>query len=290
MRFFTTFSSIIAVATAVAVPSDVELEWIKDKATGHTMLSIFNPKDHVLIASSCGSKLNAHVPIDFSNVDDNGSGSFTVGGKSFVVHSEVENGPVCTKKYNGDATVVDCSGFKWDNKGLHIARGIDCPSAHMQTHFMRQPHARRSVEAKQESPQPRNPIENAIDVAARQAVPCPSQGSRIDLVGDGDPHQNYWNEQLSEVQTCSQTSGCSVGQAQSYTVSVSFSVSAAATKTWGFIDFGFGVSESWGTVSSYTCNGNPSEKICIWHNTAHTACKFLQLKSHLYVRELIFMS
>jgi hypothetical protein len=41
---------------------------------------------------------------------------------------------------------------------------------------------------------------------------------------------------------------------------------------------GFTVTESWTEGNSYTCHGNPGDRVCIWYRVAHTACK-----SHAYL-------
>ncbi|ORX35461.1 hypothetical protein BD324DRAFT_652587 [Kockovaella imperatae] len=93
--------------------------------------------------------------------------------------------------------------------------------------------------------------------------------------GNGDPHQNYWHVQLSESITCSQDAGCQVGQSQTTSITVDWSLASAADITEWFTA-GFDVSESWTTGNSYTCDGNAGETVCIWQNVAHTAYSVME--------------
>lgn len=62
--------------------------------------------------------------------------------------------------------------------------------------------------------------------------------------------------------------GCSVGSQNSESITVGWTASASAA---GWISGGFGVTVTWTTGNSYTCNGNPGDTICVWYNTANTA-------------------
>lgn len=75
---------------------------------------------------------------------------------------------------------------------------------------------------------------------------------------------------LQEVVNCGTAQSCSVGNSQS----ISYTIGWTATLTpVSWISGGFSVSESWSTGNTYTCTGSAGEDVCVWYNTAHTACK-----------------
>jgi len=56
---------------------------------------------------------------------------------------------------------------------------------------------------------------------------------------------------------------------------VSYTIGWTANLTpVSWISGGFSVSESWSTGNTYSCTGSTGEDVCVWYNTAHTACKY----------------
>jgi len=103
----------LAVAASAASAS-VDVVWKYAKAS-QTSLSVYDGTS--LLAQSCSSFLSdGSTSIDFSNVDENGFGNFTVGHNRYLVHSKAKysGGPICTKRFNHEATVVECSGINWE--------------------------------------------------------------------------------------------------------------------------------------------------------------------------------
>jgi hypothetical protein len=92
------------------------------------------------------------------------------------------------------------------------------------------------------------------------------------------------NSSLQQVIDCA-AGGCSVGESQSKSYTIGFSVTGASKG--GFFSGGFSVSETWTTGKSYTCNGVPNDDVCLWYNTAHTACKSSVELQSLAVHRLI---
>ena len=134
MRFLSIATFFIALAGA----AEVEVEWMHEKSTGGTMLSVFSAKDHTLLAKTCGSYLDSKTPIDLSNVDEDGTGNFTIGTKQYLVHMEssYSGGPKCTRKYSKGHSVIDCEGIEWNDKTEDVkATATSCPKN--EHHFMR---------------------------------------------------------------------------------------------------------------------------------------------------------
>ncbi|KAF5563112.1 hypothetical protein FPHYL_5343 [Fusarium phyllophilum] len=201
---------------ATAVGADVQIVWKHAKASSQTALSVYDGS--TLLAQSCSSFISdAPSSIDFTDVDENGFGNFTVGANKYLVHSKAKysGGLICTKKFSAEATVVECSGLDWKPSKAKI-----------------EDNCHDEDEAK------------------------------------GDPHQNYFHKQLSEVVNCGSAKSCSVGNSQS----ISYTIGWTATLTpVSWISGGFSVSESWNTGNTYTCTGSADEDVCVWYNTALTA-------------------
>ncbi|RGP72908.1 hypothetical protein FLONG3_6546 [Fusarium longipes] len=245
---------------ASIVSADIQVIWQHAKASGQTALSVYNSS--TLIAQSCSSFIDGSHNIDFSDVDENGFGNFTVGTKHYLVHSKSEysGGPVCIKKYNPDATVVECSGLDWksstkakietnchEKDGAKNALDLLNAKSSLSMDLTSSPMTKREANS-----------ENAFCTVAQATI----------LVGDGNPHQNYYYKQLSEVISCGNAQSCSVGNTQSRSYTIGWSASLSA---FGWTSGGFEVSETWETGNTYTCNGGPGENICVWYTTAHTA-------------------
>ena len=193
MRFQTlTALSAFAALTAAA---DVELEWMHDKTTGKTTLGVFDIEDGELLAKSCGSVLKAAKTIDFSKTDENGNGSFTVGDKSYTVHelSDISGGIFCSKKWHDSVAIVECEGFQWEATDVD-AIDNDCPD--LEYHPMRKRVRGRANIVKQQDFHA-----NSTELESRHVPWTPRQcgfnNAVVNLVGDGDPHQNYYNQQPS---------------------------------------------------------------------------------------------
>ncbi|KAJ0274105.1 hypothetical protein Brms1b_009414 [Colletotrichum noveboracense] len=90
-----------------------------------------------------------------------------------------------------------------------------------------------------------------------------------ELVGDGNPHQNYYHSQITENNECGLAT-CSTGTETSKSVSVGWSVETGGSiSEW--ITGGFSVSVSWSAAVSQGCETEPGNTVCQWYRTAHTA-------------------
>ncbi|KAK4500860.1 hypothetical protein PRZ48_009052 [Zasmidium cellare] len=89
------------------------------------------------------------------------------------------------------------------------------------------------------------------------------------LVGDGDPHQNYFNIQVTENLDCGQGgTGCSVSHLNSHTLMWSVNPGVIIDE---WITGGFAVGESYTTGDTYTCDAAPGQTVCVWSKIAYTA-------------------
>ncbi|KAF5662963.1 hypothetical protein FHETE_7708 [Fusarium heterosporum] len=246
-------SAILSGLMASAVSADVQLVWQHAKASGQTALSAYDGSS--LVAQSCSSFISdASHNIDFSDVDENGFGNFTVGAEKYLVHSKAEysGGPICTKKFGADATVVECSGINW-KPSAEAKIEKECHAEDEANSALRSLTSIPSSMAKREA----NPL----------VPPCSNVRETV-LVGDGDPHQNYFHKQLSEVISCGSAQSCSVSENESKSFTIGWTASVTPV---AWVNGGFSVSLSWTTGNAYSCSGGHGEDVCIWYKTAHTA-------------------
>lgn len=80
------------------------------------------------------------------------------------------------------------------------------------------------------------------------------------LVGNGNPHQNPYQQQQSPTANCGPGGTCSVSISRSH----SLSWSASANAAYGWISGGFSVSESYSKGWSFSCDGNAGGSVCVW--------------------------
>ncbi|KAF5668652.1 hypothetical protein FHETE_5203 [Fusarium heterosporum] len=253
--------SLITLALTATATAKTHIVWEHAKSSTKTSLSVYN--DHTLLARTCSSVISsASNSIDFSDVDVNGFGNFTIGNSKYLVHSKVEfsGGPICTNKYNHEATVVECSGVEW-TPGSNVKIEDDCHEKDDAIHSLDFMNSKRSIRGSEVMP---------AAVQKREASPGPDCNivTRTSMIGDGNPHQNYYLKQLSQIQRCGAADSCTVGYGTTWSITVGWTANAAAA---GWISGGFAVSQSWGDSSSYSCGGRRGDEICIWYNTAHTA-------------------
>lgn len=231
---------------SVASAADVRITFIRNIETNASSLIAFGASGG-LITRICGTTIKAKESVDFSNINENGVGNFTVGSTSFFVHSDPKysGGPSCSTDFNHRYTAIQCSGVKWDPEGVVKQDTTSCFSGNL---------VGRAFEDYQ------------TDARYRKLQRRYKQKPRLD--GDGWPHQRYYYEQLSEVGYCSKTEGCSVSTSSTKTTTKSWSATVALP-IW--ISGGYSVAKSWAFGASYSCNGGPGDAACVWYRVAHTA-------------------
>ncbi|KAF7557609.1 hypothetical protein G7Z17_g542 [Cylindrodendrum hubeiense] len=113
--------------TAVAA-IDVQIAWRLEKSSNISALGVYNAETGDLLAEACGSLIDADIPIDFSDVSDDGYGNFTVGDESFLIHTnpDFSGGPECSKTFNPDHAIVQCSKITWSAEKFSKGDVSDC--------------------------------------------------------------------------------------------------------------------------------------------------------------------
>jgi len=93
-----------------------------ERSSGRTALEI-QSADKTVLAESCGSNNGS---LDFSNLKQDGGGFFTVGDKTFEVLSNPKDGAVCTRVYDDNIAVVECTGVDFDVPEGVATSAADC--------------------------------------------------------------------------------------------------------------------------------------------------------------------
>jgi hypothetical protein len=179
---------------ASVLADEVFVTWRHELSSGKTALEILGA-DKAPLAESCSSKIGS---LDFSNVDSHGGGSFTVGDKKYDVLSQPADGPVCSRIYNDDIAVVECTGVDYDVPEGAATSAEDCFS-HEESKTAFRSLKSRSADMYSASTAPAEkpamPSFHSRILGSRQTT-CVSN-TDVTLVGDGDPHQNYLHKQIS---------------------------------------------------------------------------------------------
>ncbi|KAF1830286.1 hypothetical protein BDW02DRAFT_609111 [Decorospora gaudefroyi] len=254
-------STLAMVAPVMAI--DISVIWTHDKPSGTVSLSILDTNEQ-LIAQSCSSVVDGPSKVDFSTVDEHGFGNFSIDGTSYFSHQlpEYSGGPVCTKKFNDVAAVLDCQGLSWNAPEDPVVE-TDCHGSEESKKWISHMTARNAMPGMEA-----NEVAGNLPIEKRNPqIVCTTSDNTV-KVGDGFPHQNYHKQQISENIYCGSSPSCSVGHEQSTSFTVGWTASASAN---GWIDAGFEVQESWSSGNQYTCYGSAGDELCIWYNTAHTA-------------------
>lgn len=270
MKYLTSSLALAAVASA----AEVNIAWRHDRNSDESSIGVFDASTKVLLADSCGTVVQADVPIDFSHVHLNGtSGYWSVGKEQYSIHSKPESGPACTQKFNSDFVLIECTGVDWTPSSIpaSLASEKECFSdVNMGHHFRRMEGrvTRRAPVEERTVSVPKSP-----KWSKRQGTgTCQSQTTK-ELAGDGSPYQSYLYTQLSESIACNNAQACSASQSNSKSFTIGWSVSDDLGGL-GWLSGGFDVSKSWETGNEYVCQAGSNEEVCIWYSTYHTACKF----------------
>lgn len=104
---------------SVAYAADVRIHFIHHRETNASSLIAYSTSGD-LITRICGTTIKAKESVDFSNINENGVGNFTVGSTSFFAHSDPKysGGPSCSTDFDHAYTAIQCSGVKWDLEGV----------------------------------------------------------------------------------------------------------------------------------------------------------------------------
>ena len=175
----------IALASPLRRSADVvSLIWTHEKATSKHSLTLLDADKTKILGQSCDEKLDtgdfAASPISF-DVNENGFGTVTVDGTTFKVHSKQEysGGITCSKSYSDDLAKIECL-IPWTG-----AVDLSEVSANMTQDCFNDKQFALDVDM--------GSLSKRQGGGSGGCLPGPATG----LVGEGDPHQNYFHKQVS---------------------------------------------------------------------------------------------
>ncbi|KAF4875423.1 hypothetical protein CGCSCA1_v005578 [Colletotrichum siamense] len=284
------FSAILTTASllssALAAPTitrrdDAQLQQVQvvyQECNTATSVEVFS--SGTVVAEACSNTLDtdsfAALPITFA-VDRTGAGTVTVGSTTYKIHEkkEISGGIVCGRLFDGGESVVSCdiavpAGMAFQS----LSRRHECiPDGETtMARALRIRNPEQDLQARYIAPIPfltsgeTDTNADKREIGKRQG--CYPQ-KWTELVGDGNPHQNYYHSQITENNECGLAT-CSTGTETSKSVSVGWSVETGGSiSEW--ITGGFSVSVSWSAAVSQGCETEPGNTVCQWYRTAHTA-------------------
>ncbi|CAK1358725.1 hypothetical protein CB0940_06712 [Cercospora beticola] len=89
-----------------------------------------------------------------------------------------------------------------------------------------------------------------------------------ELVGNGNPHQNFKNVQITGTLRCDSAETCTKVHAEGESVNVGFE---AGVTPVSWINGGFSVSKSFSTEQASECQAVRGQAVCVWQRIAYTA-------------------
>ncbi|UPK92245.1 hypothetical protein LCI18_003180 [Fusarium solani-melongenae] len=224
-------------------------------------VTVWNKDQSEAIANSCSESL---APGPFENnpiafrVDENGSGNLTIG------DDETELVVNCAVSLPGSVDLKPFSkrGLKtcFPDGPLEVTQAMDVFEGKVESES---PPDVAPVELSQTEVD-KIVKENHLD---KRQTPCGIWSSQTRRVGNGNPHQNPLNIQLSEPMQCPGHIGCSTY----HTTSRSYSIGWTANAATSWISAGFDVVTTIETGNSYVCNGNANDFFAVWKNQGQTA-------------------
>ncbi|KAJ5612751.1 hypothetical protein N7510_005945 [Penicillium lagena] len=289
MRFLMAIPAIVGlVPIALAVPHDkqkaqkVDVMIQQIKATSEMDITVVSQESSQVLGHACSNILNsgafAEKPIT-ATLDKNGAGTLAVGNQMYIVNEnpETSGGITCHRTYNDVESFILCAVPLPTSLPLTPVSNGEKASCFNSGNIPSLQAAFRTILAQNKAPETEttNIVQrNEMPMHKRQA-PCGQWSSSTQIVGDGDPHQNYLHTQLSvsvlqnlENVNCGEASSCTVGQSESISYTIGWTASATAFE---WLTGGFSVSVSWTTGDTYSCTGSSNDTVCVWYNTAHTA-------------------
>lgn len=222
------FISFLALATLSTLPSvlaapsvtvsargetqEVAIHVKIDKATSEKYVAISN-KNLEVLAEACSGVLNAGAFADFpisTNLDNNGAGNITLGANTFRVHedSKLSNDVLtCTRMYNDVQAFVNCKALIPANLRLApLSKRDTCLKGKRSVESSEYDLENVSLGFTTASFNSTTPIPQIVERAEERPTIEERQRNCDRLVretwriGDGNPHQNWFHQQLSVCQ------------------------------------------------------------------------------------------
>ncbi|CAP65758.1 uncharacterized protein PODANS_7_445 [Podospora anserina S mat+] len=294
-------TSLLATASlALAIPHDfqigerapvstIDIRYRHDKVTNKYALAVLDKDTHQVLARVCDKSIRSGafsaLPIHV-DADGEAFGTITVGSRTHAIGHRSRQVD-CWSMYSNRAATVTCHvslrhlpalDFDalahdtpappcFDNFPLVEQSDVDgTPSNVTQLELAQHEIGNEGLETVQAQDQlPSHPT-----LRARQGsiLRCPPY-RETRLVGDGNPHQNYYHVQMTSKGRCGD-GDCEISYETSETKTFSWTASASIA---GWISGGFAVEKSHSFAENFNCVGKEGHdtNVCVWQMIAHTA-------------------
>ncbi|KAK4177839.1 hypothetical protein QBC36DRAFT_210847 [Triangularia setosa] len=293
------FTSLLAAASlAFAIPHDfqvgerapvatIDIRYRHDKINNKYALAVLDKDTHQVLTRVCDKSVSSGtfsaLPIHI-DADGNASGTITVGSRTHRIGHRSRQVD-CWSMYNDHAATVTCHVSLRHLPALDLealAHSTPVPSCFDDFPLVEQSdvdgtaYNATQYELAQheigneglETGEAQDQLSAHPTLRARQGIFCaPYREAR--LVGDGNPHQNYFHVQMTSIVNCGD-GGCEMAYETSNTQTFTWSASASIA---GWISGGFAVEKSHSVAEAITCIGDPAhdQHVCVWQKIAHTA-------------------
>ncbi|KAK0736414.1 hypothetical protein B0T21DRAFT_288243 [Apiosordaria backusii] len=294
---FSLASLFILAPLAFAMPHDVQVgertpvatidvRYRHDKTTNKHALAILDKETHQVLARVCDKSISSGpfstVPISV-DADDQATGTITIGSRTHRIGHRSRQVD-CWSMYNSHADTVTCHVSLRHLPALDLdalAHSTPAPPCFDNFPLVEQSDVNGTAYNATQYEFAQHEIGNeGLDNGEDQLHSHPTlrarQGSLLfcrpyreaRLVGDGNPHQNYFHVQMTSLLRCGD-GDCEIqyetGRAETFSWSASASIA-------GWISGGFAVEKTHSHAEATTCNGKPGDiHVCVWQKVAHTA-------------------
>jgi hypothetical protein len=195
MRFLTAIAVTAPLVLAApqikerASTDNLHVVWHHEKSPSKTSLTLMDGSKSKVFGYSCTSSLNTDVFANFPiimNVTENGSGTLMYGSTTYKVLSDpaFSGGITCSRMYHGEEAYVDCLVPQPDSLKLAEIASDSRKDCFTGSAFPIKLGGHVQSDKRQANLQSRGEIPDRTTF-------------RTEIIGDGNPHQNYYHKQLS---------------------------------------------------------------------------------------------
>lgn len=196
------------VSIALAVPHDkqktqeVDVMIQQIKATSEMDITVLSQESSKILGYACSNILNsgafAEKPIK-ADLDENGAGTLAVGNHMYIVNEDPETsgGITCGRTYNDVESFILCAVPLPTSLPLTPISNGEKASCFNSGNTPSLEAAFRSILAQNKAPETGMTDIDDLPMLHKRQTACGQWSSDTQVVGDGDPHQNYLHTQLS---------------------------------------------------------------------------------------------
>lgn len=209
MKSFVAIAAFAASMQAVlAAPSGQDLKEVnvviqRLKGTAETDVAIVDKESSEVLGYACSDKLDsgafAKFPVS-ADINEYGAGTITLGITKYTVHEDpsVSGGVSCTKMYDEQEIFVTCAATVPASLQLAPLSARDKTDCFASGSSPILQSLANSMSAKVTAPSTKErSVEDASRSLEERQGACGTWSSYTALEGNGDPHQNYYLNQLS---------------------------------------------------------------------------------------------